>query len=152
MRSLRNPDRKPTHPGAVLCEDVLPELSWTQAELAERLRVSRQTVSDLLHERKSVTAEMAVRIAREVGGSPESWLHMQQALDIWAAETKFKKQPITCTQSVCIYRLTQKHVVFFVNPQTPAAFQIFRSTEPCCPRPSIAAPPWRTRGGSRRWG
>ena len=93
MRSLRNPDRKPTHPGAVLREDVLPELSWTQAELAERLMVSRQTVSDLLHERKSVTAEMAVRIARAVGGSPESWLHMQQALDIWAAETKFKNNP-----------------------------------------------------------
>ena len=82
MRSLRNPDRKPTHPSAVLREDVLPELAWTQAELAERLRVSRQTVSDLLHERKSVTAEMAVRISRAVGGSPESWLHMQQALDI----------------------------------------------------------------------
>jgi addiction module HigA family antidote len=93
MRSLRNPDRKPTHPGAVLREDVLPELAWTQAELAERLMVSRQTVSDLLHERKSVTAEMAVRIARAVGGSPESWLHMQQALDIWTVETKFKNNP-----------------------------------------------------------
>ena len=93
MRSLRNPDRKPTHPGAVLREDVLPELAWTQAELAERLRVSRQTVSDLLHERKSVTAEMAVRISRAVGGSPESWLHMQQALDIWTVETKFKNNP-----------------------------------------------------------
>ena len=60
---------------------------------AERLMVSRQTVSDLLHERKSVTAEMAVRIARAVGGSPDSWLHMQQALDIWTAETKFKNNP-----------------------------------------------------------
>ena len=91
MRSLRNPKRMPTHPGAVLREDVLPELGWTQTELAVRLMVSRQTVSDLLHERKSVTAEMAIRIARAVGGTPESWLRMQEALDLWAAEMKFKR-------------------------------------------------------------
>ena len=93
MRSLRNPNRMPTHPGAVLREDVLPELGWTQTELAARLMVSRQTVSDFLHERKSVTAEMAIRIARAVGGTPESWLRMQEALDLWAAEMKFKRNP-----------------------------------------------------------
>ena len=93
MKSLRNPNRKPTHPGALLREDVLPELGWTQGELAKRLMVSRQTVSDLLHEKKSVTAEMAIRIARTVGGSPESWLRMQEALDLWNAEMKFKNNP-----------------------------------------------------------
>jgi addiction module HigA family antidote len=72
---------------------VLPELGWTQTELAARLMVSRQTVSDLLHERKSVTAEMAIRIARAVGGTPESWLRMQEALDLWTAEMKFKRNP-----------------------------------------------------------
>jgi len=90
MRSLRNPNRKPTHPGAVLREDVLPELAWTQGELASRLMVIRQAVSDLLHEKKAVTAEMAIRIARAVGGSPERWLRMQEALDLWTAEIKFK--------------------------------------------------------------
>ena len=93
MRSLRNPKRMPTHPGAVLREDVLPELGWTQTELAARLMVSRQTVSDLLHEKKSLTAEMAVRIARAVGGTPESWLRMQEALDLWSVEMKFKNNP-----------------------------------------------------------
>ena len=93
MKSLRNPQRKPTHPGAVLREDVLPELDWTQGEFASRLMVSRQTVSDLLHERKSITAEMAIRIARAVGGTPESWLRMQEALDLWAAEAKFNNNP-----------------------------------------------------------
>jgi addiction module HigA family antidote len=93
MKSLRNPNRKPTHPGAVLREDVLPELAWTQGEFATRLMVSRQTVSDLLHEKKAVTAEMAIRIARAVGGTPESWLRMQEALDLWAAEIKFKNNP-----------------------------------------------------------
>jgi addiction module HigA family antidote len=77
----------------VLREDVLPELGWTQGELASKLMVSRQTVSDLLHEKKAVTAEMAIRIARTIGGTPESWLRMQQALDLWTAETKFKNNP-----------------------------------------------------------
>jgi len=93
MRSLRNPNRKPPHAGAVLREDVLPELARTQSELAERLMVSRQTVSDLLHEKKAVTAEMAIRISRAVGGTPESWLRMQEALDLWTAEIKFKNNP-----------------------------------------------------------
>ena len=93
MKSLRNPNRKPTHPGAVLREDVLPKIGWTQTELATRLMVSRQTVSDLLHEKKSVTTEMAIRIARAVGGTPESWLRMQEALDLWTAEMKFKNNP-----------------------------------------------------------
>ena len=93
MKSLRNPHRKPTHPGAVLREDLLSELGWTQAALAHRLMVSRQTVSQLLHEEKSVTAEMAIRISSAVGGTPESWLSMQQAVDLWDAGVKLKCNP-----------------------------------------------------------
>jgi len=55
----------------VLREGVLPELGWTRTELANRLMVSRQTVSQLLHEEKAVTAEMAIRISSAVGGTPE---------------------------------------------------------------------------------
>ena len=93
MKSLRNPHRKPTHPGAVLREDLLSELGWTQAALAHRLMASRQTVSQLLHEEKSVTAEMAIRISSAVGGTPESWLSMQQAVDLWDAGVKLKSNP-----------------------------------------------------------
>ena len=82
MKSLSYPNRKPTHPGAVLREDVLPELGITQATLASHLGVSRLTVSDLLHERRAFTAEMAVRVAKVIGGTPESWLRMQEALDL----------------------------------------------------------------------
>jgi len=93
MKSLRNPNRKPTHPGAVLREDVLPELGWTQIEFANRLMVSRQTVSQLLHEEKAVTAEMAIRISSAIGGTPESWLGMQQAVDLWDAGIKLQSNP-----------------------------------------------------------
>ncbi len=83
MKSLRDPRRKPTHPGAVLREDVLPALRMSQTELAERLGVSRVTVNTLLQEKRDLSVELAARIAKLLGHSPESWLRMQQALDLW---------------------------------------------------------------------
>ena len=88
MKSLRNPNRRPTHPGAILREDVLPALEMTQTELAQRLDVSRLTVSELLHEKRGITPEMALRIAKLLNTSPESWLRMQQAVDLWEIQQK----------------------------------------------------------------
>lgn len=81
--SLRNPDRKPTHPGAILREDMLPALGMTQTDLARRLEVSRLTVSELLHEKRGLSADLAIRLGRLTGTTPESWLRMQEALDLW---------------------------------------------------------------------
>ena len=91
MKSLRNPNRRPTHPGAILREDVLPALEMTQTELAQRLDVSRLTVSELLHEKRGITPEMALRIAKLLNTSPESWLRMQQAVDLWEVQQKPEK-------------------------------------------------------------
>jgi addiction module HigA family antidote len=85
MKSLRDPARKPTHPGAVLREDVLPALEMTQKSLAERLGVSRLTVSELLLEKRGLSAEMALRIGKLLNTTPESWLRMQEAVDLWNA-------------------------------------------------------------------
>jgi addiction module HigA family antidote len=82
-KSMRDPKRKPTHPGAILREDVLPALGMTQGEFAERLNVSRLTVSQLLHERRACSPTMAARLARLLDTSAESWLAMQTALDLW---------------------------------------------------------------------
>ena len=84
-KSLRNPNRKPTHPGAVLREDVLPALKMTQVRMAELLGVSRVTVALLINERRGLTPEMALRLERLLGTSAESWVHMQEALDLWEA-------------------------------------------------------------------
>lgn len=92
MRSLRANTRKPTHPGAILREDVLPELNMTQAEIAERLGVSRRTISEIIHEHRPVTADMAIRLAHFLGGTPSSWLNMQQELDIWELEHEYKAE------------------------------------------------------------
>jgi len=86
MRSLRNPNRRPTHPGAVLREDVLKALDMTQTEFARRLGVSRLTASELLLEKRSLTPEMAARLGKLLHTTPESWLRMQSAVDLWEVE------------------------------------------------------------------
>jgi addiction module HigA family antidote len=85
MKTLRDPNRKPTHPGEVLREDVLPALDMTQTEFARRLGVSRLTVSEILLEKRGLSAEIALRIGRLLNTTPESWLRMQTALDLWRA-------------------------------------------------------------------
>lgn len=82
----RNPNRAPTHPGAILREDVLPSLGLSVSETARRLRVSRQTLHDLLAERKGFTPEMALRIGKLAGNGPGLWLRIQQDFDLWYAE------------------------------------------------------------------
>jgi addiction module HigA family antidote len=82
----RNPNRAPTHPGAILREDVLPALGLSVAETARRLHVSRQTLHDLLAERKGFTPEMALRIGKLAGNGAALWLGMQQEYDLWQAE------------------------------------------------------------------
>lgn len=91
MKTLRNPNRRPTHPGAILREDVLPSLEMTQTEFAQRLGVSRLSVSDLLHEKRAMTPEMAARIAKLLNTTPESWLRMQEAVDLWMVQQNPEK-------------------------------------------------------------
>jgi addiction module HigA family antidote len=83
MESLRYKNRKPTHGGAILREDILPTLNMTQGELADKLKVSRRTISEILHERRPITPDMAIRIGVFTNTTPQSWLNMQQTLDIW---------------------------------------------------------------------
>jgi addiction module HigA family antidote len=67
MKTLRCQTRSPTHPGALLREIILPELSITQTELAKYLGVSRYTISEIIHERKPITPDMALRLGRFCG-------------------------------------------------------------------------------------
>ena len=85
-RSLRDPERKPIHPGAILREDVLPALQMTQTEFAQRLGVSRLTVSEILHEKRPISVDMAIRLGKLIGNGPGLWLGLQQRLDVWTLE------------------------------------------------------------------
>ncbi|MEM9271448.1 MAG: HigA family addiction module antitoxin [Cyanobacteria bacterium P01_F01_bin.143] len=77
--------RRPTHPGEMLREDFLPDYELTVSSLAEAIGVSRQSINELLRERRAVSPEMALRLARFFGNSPEFWLNAQQAVDLWDA-------------------------------------------------------------------
>ena len=91
MRSMRDPKRKPTHPGELLRLDILPALGMTQAELARRLGVSRLSVSELLLAKRALSADMAIRMGRLTDTTPESWLRMQEAVDLWELEQDPKR-------------------------------------------------------------
>ena len=90
MRS-RDLERKPTHPGELLREDVLPAPKMSQFELAKRLGVSRLSVSELLLEKRAMSPDMAVRIGRLTNTGPDSWLRMQTAIDLWELERDPKR-------------------------------------------------------------
>ena len=81
----RNPDRCPTHPGELLREDLIPATKKYKAEIARMLGISRQHLHDILAERKPVSPEVAVRLAKLFGNEPLFWIRMQGAYDAWHA-------------------------------------------------------------------
>lgn len=76
---------RPIHPGEMLREDFIPDYELTVSGLARALGVSRQTVNELLRERRSVSPEMALRLSRPFGNSAEFWLNAQRAVNLWDA-------------------------------------------------------------------
>jgi addiction module HigA family antidote len=84
--------RKPTHPGEMLREDFLPDYGLNVSGFAKAIGVSRQTINELLRERRAVSPEMALRLSRLFGNSPEFWLNAQRAFDLWEAEKAIKDQ------------------------------------------------------------
>jgi addiction module HigA family antidote len=83
---------RPTHPGEMLREDFLPDYKLTLTVMARALHVSRQRVHELLQERRAVSPEMALRLARLFGNTPQFWLNAQRALDLWEASRKSQKK------------------------------------------------------------
>ena len=72
----------PTHPGEMLREDFMPDFGLTAASMAAGLGVSRQTINELLRERRAITPVMALRLSRLFGNSPDFWLNAQHSRDI----------------------------------------------------------------------
>jgi len=63
--------RRPSHPGELLREEILPGAQMTQAELAQALRVSRVTVSEVVLEKRGITPDLALRLGQFFGNGPE---------------------------------------------------------------------------------
>lgn len=73
---------RPTHPGELLREDVLPALGLTKSSIAELLGISRQTLYDILGERSPITPAMALRFGKLLGNGPDFWVRMQATYDL----------------------------------------------------------------------
>jgi antitoxin HigA-1 len=91
IENTRERKIRPIHPGEMLREDFLPDYGLTVSRLARALGVSRQTVNELLRERRAITPEMALRLSRFFGNTPEFWLNAQRAVDLWDAARAIKK-------------------------------------------------------------
>lgn len=75
----------PIHPGEILSEEFLKPGGITQQRLAKALGVSRRTVNEIVRGRRSVTAEMAIRLSKVLGTSAEMWLGLQADYDLLTA-------------------------------------------------------------------
>lgn len=87
-KPMRHRDRPPTHPGAILREDVLPALNLPVMTAARLLGVSRQALHRVLAGEASLSPEMALRIGKLAGNGARFWLAMQVAHDLWHAERR----------------------------------------------------------------
>ncbi|MFA7243016.1 MAG: HigA family addiction module antitoxin [Sulfuricellaceae bacterium] len=80
----------PPHPGDVLKDGVFTGTDITIVDFAKRIGVTRVTLSRILNGKASVSPDMALRLSAALGGSAETWLHMQANYDLWQAQQKFR--------------------------------------------------------------
>ncbi len=83
--------RTPTHPGRILKEEFLDELNISQTELASRLGTSFRTVNEIINEKRNITTEMAIKLAKFFGTSIELWLNLQNQYDVYKIFNKKKE-------------------------------------------------------------
>lgn len=92
VANTRHMKRRPTHPGEMLHEDFIPDYGLTVSGLAAAVGVSRQSINELLRGRRALSPEMALRLSRLFGNSPEFWLNAQRAVDLWDAAQAIKDE------------------------------------------------------------
>jgi addiction module HigA family antidote len=83
---------RPIHPGEILREDFLKPLGMSANALARALNVPAPRVNDIVRERRGVSADTAMRLARYFGGDARSWLNLQTAYDLRIAEMTSAKR------------------------------------------------------------
>ena len=85
------PMANPCHPGEIVKYECLEALGLTVTRAAKGLGVTRQALSDVVNGRSSVSVDMAIRLSKAFGSTPETWLGMQMAYDLWQARDRAKE-------------------------------------------------------------
>jgi antitoxin HigA-1 len=86
LKSCRDPNRRPAHPGQLLADTILPALDQPITEIAKLLGLSRQSLHDILVGKLPVTPRTAVKLGKPYGNGLRLWLNLQTAYDLWEAE------------------------------------------------------------------
>jgi len=97
------PMKNPAHPGRIVRHDCLEPLGLSVTQGAEVLGVSRQTLNNIIHGKSGISPEMAIRLSKAFGSTPETWLRMQLAYDLAQArkhESKIKVRRVRALQEV----------------------------------------------------
>ena len=84
-------NRPPTHPGEMLLEEFLNPMKLSQVELARRMGVPIQRVNTLINGKRGITAQTALLLSRELKTTPEFWMNLQCAYDLYEAKLVLKK-------------------------------------------------------------
>ena len=80
--------QNPPHPGGIVRRQCLEPLGLSVTKAADGLGVTRQALSDLVNENAGVSVEMAIRLSKAFGSTPETWLGMQMAYELWQARDR----------------------------------------------------------------
>jgi len=82
------PMQSPPHPGEIVKYECLEPLGLSVTRAAEGLGITRQALSDLINGKSGVSVDMAIRLSKAFGSTPETWLGMQMAYDLWQARER----------------------------------------------------------------
>ncbi len=85
------PMANPCHPGEIVKYECLEPLGLTATKAAKGLGVTRQALSNVINGRAGVSVDMAIRFSKAFGSTPETWLGMQMAYDLWQARDRVKE-------------------------------------------------------------
>lgn len=83
--------QNPPHPGGIVKRQCLETLGLSVTRAANGLGVTRQALSELINEHSGISVEMAIRLSKAFGSTPETWLGMQMAHDLWQARHREKE-------------------------------------------------------------
>ena len=83
--------RLPTHPGEILKEEFLTPLEMTQSHLAKALHTSFRAINELVNEKRGITVEMALKLSKYFGTTPQLWLNLQNQYDLYKVSVKKKE-------------------------------------------------------------
>lgn len=86
--------RNPPHPGGIIRRQCLAPLGLSVTEAAKGLGVTRQALSDVVNGKAAISVDMAIRLSKAFGSSPETWLGLQMAYDLWQARGRLDDRRI----------------------------------------------------------